>query len=361
MKIILSLIVLILILIYIIPSQSEMQFTYQIVGKGATATTYSYLKEPRIQETGYTRGLKSGSFNYLENGDMTINEVINYYYGNGTNKTNSSVDHTLKVDFSGQRGISEFGSQGFFGNNRWISAWKKIRYEESPSMKVDGWSMVNRPSSNINVDASVHMDTMKKMLYDFLTRGHTLNITNNLYDYERIVPAAGPNEDWLPCCYSGTVPKIEQLDVPWPSDVMIATLQANTNKSNMKLRPNLFDPTKIGLVNSASMNNYLTKGTQKIGMLVSVSGSQYMPAKTGQVKIVSMSSYPIKGNLKIGMIASIPEIPSAISINSPSGSDSNIQIITEPSTCKGGSCPGESCIETFDGEPFTTEAGDKPM
>ena len=54
----------------IMPSQSIMQFTYQCEGKNATATTYSYLKEPRIEENGFARGLKSGSFNYLENGEI---------------------------------------------------------------------------------------------------------------------------------------------------------------------------------------------------------------------------------------------------------------------------------------------------
>jgi hypothetical protein len=216
---------LVLMMVCIIPSQSIMQFNYECEGQGATATTYSHLKEPRVQETDYTRGLKSGSFNYLENGNINIKEGINYYYGNGTNKTNSSVEHTLKVNFNGDRGISEFFGRGFFGNNRWISAWKKIRYEESPTMKVDGWSMVNRPSNYIDVDASVRMDTSSKIDYEFKykaeikngvietrdatgwtnrtgarkfdwehetrTSGHELNITNNLFDSEGLEERIG--------------------------------------------------------------------------------------------------------------------------------------------------------------------------
>jgi len=54
------------------PSQSILQFTYQCEGKNATATTYSYLNEPRIEENGFARGLKSGSFNYLENGNINL-------------------------------------------------------------------------------------------------------------------------------------------------------------------------------------------------------------------------------------------------------------------------------------------------
>lgn len=81
-----------------------MQFQYRCDGKNATATTYSYLKEPRIEETGYTRGLKSSSFNYLENGTIELEENIRYFYGNGTNITNASVEHSMKVDFDGKRG-----------------------------------------------------------------------------------------------------------------------------------------------------------------------------------------------------------------------------------------------------------------
>ena len=151
-----------LMMVCIIPSQSIMQFTYECEGKNATSTTYSYLKEPRTEETGYTRGLKSGSFNYLENGTINLREEIGYDHGNGTIISNSTVDHSLTVEFEGERGISEFFGRGYFGNNRWISAWKKIRYEESPSMKINNTPMVPRPSNSIRVDASVVMNTLSK-------------------------------------------------------------------------------------------------------------------------------------------------------------------------------------------------------
>jgi len=109
-----------LMMVCIMPSQSILQFTYQCEGKNATATTYSYLNEPRIEENGFARGLKSGSFNYLENGNINLEENIEYYYVNGTNITNSTVNHDLTVKFEGDRGISEFFGRGYFANNRWV-------------------------------------------------------------------------------------------------------------------------------------------------------------------------------------------------------------------------------------------------
>jgi hypothetical protein len=67
-----------------------------------------------------------------------------------------------------------------------------------------------------------------------------------------------------------------------------------------------------------------------------------------------MPSYPIKGYQKIGMIAAIPEITSVVS---PSVSINKTEDIRE--NCSGGSCSGESCISTYDGEPFTGEAKDR--
>lgn len=261
MKITIRWIAIVLILMYIVPSQSIMEFTYKCEGEDATATTYSYLKEPRLSENGYERGLKSGSFNYLENGKINIEENINYFYGNGTNKTNSSIEHSLNVNFKGDKGISEFFGRGFFKNNRWASAWKKIRYEISPNVEINGRPMVDRPSSYINVVAATRMNTAKNISYEFeykadiengviqtddasgwsnrtgsrkidwehetRTEGEKINITNNLYDTEaNIETAAGPDDDWLPCCYKGTMPEIEQLGKPWPSAAVIATLKA---------------------------------------------------------------------------------------------------------------------------------------
>ena len=55
----------------------------------------------------------------------------------------------------------------------------------------------------------------------------TLDITNNLFESERIVPAAGPLGEWLPCWCSGTMPPIEQLDSGWPEYRTIKVLEAN--------------------------------------------------------------------------------------------------------------------------------------
>jgi hypothetical protein len=378
-----------------------MDFEYKCVGKGASASTYSYLKEPRIEETGYTRGLKSGSFNYLENGDMDIEEKINYFYGNGTNITNSSLEHKLTVKFNGERGISEIFGRGFFGNNRWISAWKKIRYEESPSMKVGDVGWVSRPSSNIDVDATIRMDTERRMDYEFdyqanikngvievkdstgwtnrtgprkydweyesLISGNVLNVTNNLIDSEGIEPAAGPVGDWLPCCYSGTVPPIEQLDNRWPSDAMVVTLQADrilpsTKLELGKLTSAQLTPVQLSSIQLASTNTQLAEKEIKVGMITSVpemrSGSkqvisaQLAPAQLSPTNFKSVNNYPTKREIKVGIIASVPETQLGPLVDNLPGVDQNGsgQTILTKLTCGDGSCPGYDCINTFDEE-----------
>ncbi|MDD4653038.1 MAG: hypothetical protein PHQ34_12510, partial [Methanothrix sp.] len=188
--------------------------------------------------------------------------------------------------------------------------------------------------------------------YEALTRGHELNITNNLRDFEWLAPEAGPNDDWLPCCYSGTIPEIEQLNVAWPSDVVKATLAADSLKSNMRLKSkDLISPRNIGLINSNLGINYPLDATQKIGMLVSLPERQYLPSRIENVKVASMPGYPIKGYQKIGMIASIPEITSVIS--SPA-SDDKVSDPREP--CEGDSCSGESCISTFGEKTYSTSS-----
>jgi len=111
-------------------SQSLIDFTFQCNSEeNATVTSYSYLKEPGLQESGYTRGLKTGSFNYLKDGEIELKETIEHTYDGGSPEGNSSLTHKLNLNFTGERGISEFYAKGFFKNNRAISAWKKIRYE----------------------------------------------------------------------------------------------------------------------------------------------------------------------------------------------------------------------------------------
>lgn len=107
---------------------------FKTSGEG-TMTHYSYLKEPKVEESGFKSGYKMGSLSYLEDGIITLNDSIIYYdgqidseHGPGDN-LNSSVYQKQDVNFSGSKGISEFYAKGFFPSNRAISAWKKIRYD----------------------------------------------------------------------------------------------------------------------------------------------------------------------------------------------------------------------------------------
>jgi len=405
-------------MICIMPSHSIMQFTYTCEGKGATATTYSYLREPRVEESNFDTGLKSGSFNYLENGNIQLEEKINYYYGNGTNISNATVSHTLYVDFEGERGISEFFGRGFFDNNRWISAWKKIRYEESPTMKVDGWDFVSRPSNYINVDAKTKMDSSinassysfdytakiknavieakdstgwsnrtgsKKYDWEYETKtvGKEINITNVLYDSERLEVAAGPSEDWLPCCFKGTIPAIDQLRV-WPSDVVIATLEADTKYPNKQLTSKQIVPAKLANIAlfPGQLGNIYAKPVLRIGKSSSMpSVGVIAPESLVQVRspysnpaqrIESFAStanpdsdeispkssfkytdnYYAKKNLKVGMVTAFTD-----EINTTTNTSFLDPPILENKSCEPGSCEDYECIYTYDRDPLGAAAG----
>lgn len=381
------------------PSQSVMNFHYECVGEGATATTYSYLREPRVVESGLTRGLQSGSFNYLENGNISLNERINYYYGNATNISNSTVTHDLEVEFKGDRGISEFFAKGFFGNNRWVSAWKKIRYEESDNIAQaarDGKPWVSHPSNQITVNAHAFMNTSDINRTDYQFRynadvkngvvdtkdatgwtnrsgskrydwehesrvsGDDLAIVNELIDSEGEIPEAGLVGDWLPCCFKGTVPTIDQLDVPWPSAVVKSALRANTLLPTTQLSvvnanyPNLFPP---GIsVSSLAYRRAVANKHAVIGNIASTNKMMllstqipYIPSISQAVSIYSSDSnatasafYPESKNLKVGLVTYMPESQLGPLLNNTS------HMIVPKSDCKDGGCEGYECIYTYD-------------
>jgi len=228
-------------------------------GDGNSISTYSYLKEPRIQESSYTRGLKSGSFNYFENGEeIDFREILALDYGNGTKISNSTLSHYLNLSFKGDLGISEIYGSGLFPNNRGLSAWKKIRYEKSNYLKTkDGNKIRDFKADQIWVEANVDMYTHDDGSEYSFTYGagakdaviathdsagwsnrtgsrridleHETLMTgnfelNNVFQ-ERMAPASDLFGDWLPCCYNSTIPSLRQPNNPWPSNVVINTLR----------------------------------------------------------------------------------------------------------------------------------------
>lgn len=438
------LLLLVLFMVCMEPAQGTIEFNYKCDGKGATVSTYSYLKEPRIEEYGIERGLKSGSFNYLEEGDLTLEESISYYYGNSTNKSNSSLNHAMNVDFKGEKGISEFFGRGYFGNNRYLSAWKKIRYEETPNIKVNNKNWTNRSSNNIEVRASVYMNTTKGTDYDFkynakvkdgvieakdavgwtnrtgprkydweyhsLSSGDQLDITNDLSDYEPFEVAAGLG-DWLPCCFSGTVPMVDQNDSGWPSPRVIATLEANKLLPTKGLSaafaiPSSDSPTywkreiQIGLSSRPSVP------VQKAEVSVidlshagSLKVNGLLPTKYSSVAYATpLSSSPVywKREAQIGLRSLLPNVMLSVPLqktanNSSLTSESSQDIANSsisPSvplqnsancigdncpanffaskkqkdlTCKEGACDGYECIYTYDDEAASTGATTIPQ
>lgn len=251
-------------------------------------THYSYLKEPVLERSGYTIGYKTGSLSYLENGKINFSDEIIYYDGQRDadhdeigDDLNTTVEHNQYVYFDGEKGISEFYAKGFYPNNRAISAWKKIRYDDLSynfsrstgkvgKMYLGGYSWVRGSglsesgdrvngsynlykdgksyySNRIVVTANVTMGPVEDAdgEYDFnyvadVTNGVVeikdatgwtnetrarridwerdalmlgdVNVTNRLRSRGLFFPAAGDEVDWLPCCFSGTIPPIQNED-----------------------------------------------------------------------------------------------------------------------------------------------------
>jgi len=167
------------------------------------------------------------------------------------------VRHIQYVNFSGIKGISEFYAQGFFPSNRALSAGKKIRFENLTSIQYkpgdepapEDTYLRNYDASQIIVNADVGMGPTDKTVSDFdydfkynadvengvieirdstgwtnetgarrvdwdqdaIMRGN-FNVTNDLYSEGLFFPGAGLNDDWLPCCFDGTHPPIQNRD-----------------------------------------------------------------------------------------------------------------------------------------------------
>lgn len=223
-----------------------------------TATTfYSYVKGPQLQDSAYSNGLKTGTFNYFKNGTITLDDKLVYYDGDedidhpvNSSDHNSTIKHSLDVQFDSEdgKGISEFYAAGIY-NNRAISAWKKIWHDERD----------NLPSDQITVKADVSMNSsgIYNLKYkakahesyfvfkdktswsnktgsrrddweqEGLMKGEVIKVTNDLRSENLFKPRGGFG-DWLPCCIvTGTIPPIEPIegeDSKWPSAGVKATL-----------------------------------------------------------------------------------------------------------------------------------------
>lgn len=273
------------ILILLCATASAMSFTCEFECQSndnkSTMMHYTYLKEPRLAESGYTLGYKAGSLNYLEEGSINFNDTFSYNDGQNVSSGRSSLDHEQNVDFNGKKGISEFYAKGFYPSNRAISAWKKIRYDDlsynfslytAKSYDVISLGGINKPrytiqylktdekiynsdriegeynlgnsykSSNIAMHAKVVTGEPKDFAFKYnaevengvvetwdatgwtnetgarridweqtaLMRGN-INVTNNLESYGLFVPGAGESSDWIPCCFSGSCPPIDNV------------------------------------------------------------------------------------------------------------------------------------------------------
>jgi hypothetical protein len=220
-------------------------------------TFYSYLKQSDLKESGYTRGLETGSLNYFK-GKATIDDAQTYYDGridakHPANLTwnypdylhNSTVNHRLTVDYRGKKGLSLFYAKGFYRSNRAVTASKKIWFGNATYY----------PTRSINLDGNAEMDMGGKYLMDYniikatdayfvfndasglsnktgsrridweqegLIKGDISDTQNYLLVNDEFIARAGIRDDWLPCfCFTGLVHPIEPIygnDSAWPSE-----------------------------------------------------------------------------------------------------------------------------------------------
>lgn len=141
----------------------------------STMSHDSHLNEPRLLENGFTLGYQTGSFNYLRNGNFDFKDTIVYDDGYNNYFVKSSVYHNMTVSFRGEKGISEFYANGFYPNNRAISAKKKIRYDDlSYSFADDGicgfYNLGESRKSNlicVNAEAVMGPSKDRDLVYDF--------------------------------------------------------------------------------------------------------------------------------------------------------------------------------------------------
>lgn len=239
------------------------------VTNGVT-THYTYLKTPGLLESGYTKGLKTGSLSYYNgskdsNSKAILNDTLYYFDGrsdiSNPYDSNASVTHYLGVDFSGDdkkeaRGISHFYAQGFYADYRGLSATKDFWFNTRKSYLTN----VIYATANAKMDLGGTYDltyqaTAKNAYFVFhdasglsnktgmrridweqegLIKGTDVAVTNNLQGSFK--SRAGP-EDWLPCnCLSGLIPDVEPIQSAldlWPSPEAKSILQP----VDLKLEP----------------------------------------------------------------------------------------------------------------------------
>ena len=220
-------------------------------------TTYYYeLRSPGLGESGYTKGLNAGSEEYYKGDKAILDSTMSYYDGrvdpqHTSSDRNASVTSTLNVDFSGNpktsKGISEFDAQGFYTDNRAVSAWKDFWFNSQSSYPTNNISVQATAAMNLKGVYNVQYHGVADNAYfvfsdtaglsnktgarridweqEGLLKGKNLDVTNNLVASNFFYPRAGA-EDWLPCtCLSGMIPLVEPKGGDWPSWQAYAVLQ----------------------------------------------------------------------------------------------------------------------------------------
>jgi len=260
---------------------TDIDSTFSCHNVHAQTTFYSYLKSPGLDESQYSRGLKTGTLDYYNGDKADLTDKLVYYDGTNPDPLadhNASVNHTLTVDFSGKnntsRGVSQFYAQGFYTNNRVVSASKKFWFNNQTyyqtnnisaratgKMSLKGTYDLKYTASANNAfftfnDATGFINKTGARKTDWeqegLLKGDKLSVTNNLRVSGPFIPRAGG--DWLPCtCLSTDPMNLPDLGA-WPSPEAFSILQPI---NSMLLPPNCNGASCRGVKNWRSAGSLL--------------------------------------------------------------------------------------------------------
>ncbi len=136
----------------------------------STMSEDSYLKGTREEGNEQALGYQVGSINYLQEGKIKFMDLIGYYKEDNNSK---KVFRNMDVFFEGEKGISNFYSEGFLSDSMTISSKNSIGFQDfvenksiNPNRKF--YVLKNNYTFNqIHINADVKIGHDKKNDIDF--------------------------------------------------------------------------------------------------------------------------------------------------------------------------------------------------
>ena len=138
----------------------------------STMSEDSYLKGTREEGNEQALGYQVGSINYLQEGKIKFMDLIGYYKEDNNSK---KVFRNMDVFFEGEKGISNFYSEGFLSDSMTISSKNSIGFQDfvenkpiNPNRKY--YVLKNNYTFNqihINADVKIGHDKKNDIGFNF--------------------------------------------------------------------------------------------------------------------------------------------------------------------------------------------------